>query len=329
MIVSFAISGYNKNNRKFKEEAMKKLLSLVVPVYNENEVLRVSHAALTAAMEALEYDYEIVYVDDGSRDGTMDILREIAGDKRVRVLSFSRNFGHQLAVTAGMDAAMGDAVIIIDADLQDPPEVIKELVKAWEQGADIAYGKRMKREGETLFKRFTAFCYYRLLTAMSAYPIPLDTGDFRLIDRKVADAFLNMREHNRFLRGMSAWMGYNAVPVEYVRQERRAGSTKYTLKKMLKLAMDGMLGFSYTPLTLIGALGVGVCALSILGFIAVLVCALTVGAAAWLWGLCGLALLNGITLACMGIMGAYISRIADEVRNRPLYIVKEKLNIKD
>ena len=231
---------------------MNKLLSLIVPVFNEEEVLPASYARMSAAMQALTgYDYEIIYVNDGSRDGTMKRLRAIAGEhKEVRVISFSRNFGHQLAVTAGMDNARGDALIIIDADLQDPPEVIAELVKAWENGADIAYGKRLKREGETVFKKLTAFCYYRLLNAMSAYPIPLDTGDFRLLDKKVADVFLKMREHNRFLRGMSGWMGFDAVPVEYVRHERQAGKTKYTLKKMLRLAFDGILGFSYKPMSL-------------------------------------------------------------------------------
>ncbi len=308
---------------------MKKMLSLIVPAFNEQDVLFTSYERMSAAMRALPYEYEIIYVDDGSRDATAEKLREIAQkDERVKVLFFSRNFGHQLAVTAGMDASKGDALIIIDIDLQDPPEVIAKMVEAWENGAEIAYGKRVKREGETFLKKFTAHVYYRLLTSMSAYPIPLDTGDFRLLDRKVADVFLEMREHNRFLRGMSAWMGFAAVPVEYVRQERFAGKTKYTLKKMLKLAMDGMLGFSYTPLTLAGYMGVFVTALSLMGFIAVLVCALSVGAAPWLWGLCGLALLNGITLMALGILGAYMNRMYDEVKGRPLYIVKEKMNLK-
>jgi dolichol-phosphate mannosyltransferase len=308
---------------------MGKLLSLIVPAFNEQDVLFASYERMSAAMRALPYDYEIIYVDDGSRDATPEKLKEIAQkDDRVKVLFFSRNFGHQLAVTAGMDAAKGDALIIIDIDLQDPPEVISKMVEAWENGAEIAYGKRVKREGETFLKKFTAHVYYRLLTSMSAYPIPLDTGDFRLLDRKVADVFLEMREHNRFLRGMSAWMGFKAVPVEYVRQERFAGKTKYTLKKMLKLAMDGMLGFSYTPLTLVGFMGAAVTALSFMGFVAVLVCALTVGAAPWLWGLCGLALLNGITLMALGIEGAYMNRMYDELKGRPLYIVKERMNLK-
>ncbi len=309
---------------------MAKLLSLIVPVFNEQEAIDASFERMYAAMRALPYDFELIYVNDGSRDATMTHLRAIAkAHENVHVISFSRNFGHQLAVTAGMDAAKGDALVIIDADLQDPPEVIGELVRAWESGADIAYGKRKKREGETFLKKFTAFCYYRLLNSMSAYPIPLDTGDFRLLDRKVAEMFLKMREHNRFLRGMSGWMGFNAVPVEYVRHERVAGSTKYTLKKMLRLAFDGILGFSYKPLTLSMYAGVAVTALSCAGLIALIVCAATIGVAPWLWGLCGLVLLNGLTLLMMGVQGAYLNRIYDEVRGRPLYVVAEKLNCKE
>ena len=306
---------------------MKKLLSLIVPVYNEEEVLPTSYERMSAAMAALEgYDYEIIYVNDGSRDGTMKQLRKIAGEHAdVHVVSFSRNFGHQLAVTAGMDRAKGDALIIIDADLQDPPEVIARLVEAWEQGADIAYGKRLKREGETIFKKLTAFCYYRLLNAMSAYPIPLDTGDFRLLDRKVADVFLKMREHNRFLRGMSGWMGFTSVPVEYVRHERQAGKTKYTLKKMLRLAFDGILGISYKPMSRALYFGCAVMGVSLVGLIALIVLAATIGCAPWLWAVDALVLLNGITLVAIGIQGAYLNRVYDEVRQRPLYIVAEEL----
>ena len=308
---------------------MNKLLSLIVPVCNEEEVLPVSYARMSAAMQALTgYDYEIIYVNDGSRDGTMKQLRAIAKEhKEVRVISFSRNFGHQLAVTAGMDNARGDALIIIDADLQDPPEVIAELVKAWENGADIAYGKRLKREGETVFKKLTAFCYYRLLNAMSAYPIPLDTGDFRLLDKKVADVFLKMREHNRFLRGMSGWMGFDAVPVEYVRHERQAGKTKYTLKKMLRLAFDGILGFSYKPMSLALYAGAALGVTGMLGLIALIIIAATIGCAPWLWAVDGLVLINALTLAAIGVQGAYLNRIYDEVRGRPLYIAAETINL--
>ena len=308
---------------------MNKLLSLIVPVFNEEEVLPVSYARMSAAMQALTgYDYEIIYVNDGSRDGTMKQLRAIAKEhKEVRVISFSRNFGHQLAVTAGMDNARGDALIRIDADLQDPPEVIAELVKAWENGADIAYGKRLKREGETVFKKLTAFCYYRLLNAMSAYPIPLDTGDFRLLDKKVADVFLKMREHNRFLRGMSGWMGFDAVPVEYVRHERQAGKTKYTLKKMLRLAFDGILGFSYKPMSLALYAGATLGVTGMLGLIALIIIAATIGCAPWLWAVDGLVLINALTLAAIGVQGAYLNRIYDEVRGRPLYIAAETINL--
>lgn len=303
-----------------------KLLSIVIPVYNEQEVLPVSYTRISAAMRDIGYPYELIFVDDGSADRTMEILRELAKkDDTVRVLSFSRNFGHQLAVTAGMDAAKGDALVIIDVDLQDPPELIAQMVARWEEGAQIVYGKRQKRKGESLFKRFTAFLYYRLLSSMSAYPIPLDSGDFRLLDRVVADVFVNMREHNRFLRGMSAWMGFEAVPLEFVRAERQAGTTKYTLKKMLKLAFDGITGFSARPLTLPGWLGLVLMALSGLGLVVLIVLAATVGAAPWLWAVDGIVLLQGATLTALGIQGAYMSRMYDELKGRPLYIVKERI----
>ncbi|MCL2695385.1 MAG: glycosyltransferase family 2 protein [Clostridiales bacterium] len=304
------------------------LLSLIIPVYYEQEVLAEAHARMDAAMQATGHPYEIIYVNDGSRDGTMGILRRIAAENpAVRVLSFSRNFGHQLAVTCGMDAAKGDALIIIDVDLQDPPELIPQLVQRWKAGADIVYGKRLKREGETFFKKLTAKLYYRLLSAMSAYPIPLDTGDFRLLDRKVADCFLNMREHARFLRGMSAWMGFEAVPLEYERQERAAGKTKYTLKKMLKLAADGITGFSTKPLTLASGFGIGIMALADLGLLALIVLAIcAVPFPAWLWAVAGLLCVQGLTLVFMGIQGAYLGRVYDEVKARPLYIVAEKIN---
>ncbi|MEA5048445.1 MAG: glycosyltransferase family 2 protein [Eubacteriales bacterium] len=306
----------------------KRMLSLVIPVYNEQEVLRDSFTRMDAAMKSTGYNYEIIYVNDGSRDQTLLQLRELAAEnKQVKVLSFSRNFGHQLAVTCGMDAAKGDALIIIDVDLQDPPELIPQMVKMWEDGADIVYGKRLKRKGETLFKKLTAAMYYRLLSWMSAYPIPLDTGDFRLIGRNVADLFLQMREHNRFLRGMSAWMGFNAVPIEYERQERFAGKTKYTLKKMLRLASDGITGFSDKPLTLPMQFGIGLCALAGLGLIALIVVAIVSGVAGWLWAVDGILLIQGLTLFFMGLQGMYLGRMYDELKGRPLYIVSEKHNL--
>ncbi len=304
---------------------MEKLLSLVVPAFNEEEAMEQSFERTYRAMSSIGYPFEIIYIDDGSRDRTWEIISRLAREhEEVKALRFSRNFGHQLAVTAGMDEAKGDAVIIMDADLQDPPEVIADMVKAWEQGADIAYGKRLHRKGETAAKKFTAWCYYRLLNFMSAYPIPLDTGDFRLLDKAVADEFKVLREHNRFLRGMSAWLGYNAVPVEYVREERCAGKTKYTLKKMLRLAADGIFGFSSRPLTLIGWAGLAVLCIALLGLIATIVCAAVTGVPGWLWAVCALVLLDGVILCTMGVQGAYTQRIYDEVKGRPLYIIKER-----
>ncbi|MFR1570994.1 MAG: glycosyltransferase family 2 protein [Christensenellales bacterium] len=304
---------------------MEKLLSLVVPAFNEEEAMEQSFERTYRAMSSIGYPFEIIYIDDGSRDRTWEIISRLAREhEEVKALRFSRNFGHQLAVTAGMDEAKGDAVIIMDADLQDPPEVIADMVKAWEQGADIAYGKRLHRKGETAAKKFTAWCYYRLLNFMSAYPIPLDTGDFRLLDKAVADEFKVLREHNRFLRGMSAWLGYNAVPVEYVREERCAGKTKYTLKKMLRLAADGIFGFSSRPLTLIGWAGIAVLCIALLGLIATIACAAVTGVPGWLWAVCALVLLDGVMLCAMGVQGAYTQRIYDEVKGRPLYIIKER-----
>ena len=304
---------------------MEKLLSLVVPAFNEEEAMEQSFERTYRAMSSIGYPFEIIYIDDGSRDRTWEIISRLAREhEEVKALRFSRNFGHQLAVTAGMDEAKGDAVIIMDADLQDPPEVIADMVKAWEQGADIAYGKRMHRKGETAAKKLTAWCYYRLLNFMSAYPIPLDTGDFRLLDKGVADEFKVLREHNRFLRGMSAWLGYNAVPVEYVREERCAGKTKYTLKKMLRLAADGIFGFSSRPLTLIGWAGLAVLCIALLGLIATIACAAVTGVPGWIWAVCALVLLDGVILCAMGVQGAYTQRIYDEVKGRPLYIIKER-----
>lgn len=304
---------------------MEKLLSLVVPAFNEEEAMEQSFERTYRAMSSIGYPFEIIYIDDGSRDRTWEIISRLAREhEEVKALRFSRNFGHQLAVTAGMDEAKGDAVIIMDADLQDPPEVIADMVKAWEQGADIAYGKRMHRKGETAAKKFTAWCYYRLLNFMSAYPIPLDTGDFRLLDKAVADEFKVLREHNRFLRGMSAWLGYNAVPVEYVREERCAGKTKYTLKKMIRLAADGIFGFSSRPLTLIGWVGLAVLCIALLGLIATIACAAVTGVPGWIWAVCALVLLDGVILCAMGVQGAYTQRIYDEVKGRPLYIIKER-----
>ncbi len=310
-----------------------KMLSLIIPVYCEEEVLMESYRRMDAAMQATGCPYEIIYVNDGSRDGTMAQLRQLAKahPDTVRVYAFSRNFGHQLAVTCGMDHAKGDALIIIDVDLQDPPELIPEMVKMWRDGADIVYGKRKKRKGETAFKKLTAKLYYRLLSSMSAYPIPLDTGDFRLLDRKVANVFLKMREQARFLRGMSAWMGFEAVPIEYVRDERAAGKTKYTLKKMIKLACDGIFNFSSKPLELPFGFGILFGVLGVLGLIAMIVLTAIFGAACpqWLWAVAGGLLIAALAFCFTGIQGMYLGRMYDELKDRPLYIVAETLNTEE
>ncbi len=302
--------------------------SLVVPLYFEQEVLRAAHARFLTVMEGLKSDFEIVYVDDGSQDATFAILSEIArDDERVKVLRFSRNFGHQLAVTAGIDAASGDAIIIIDADLQDPPELIPELVEKWAEGYEVVYALRRKREGETPFKKLTAALYYRLLNAFSGVKIPLDTGDFRLIDRKVADQLRSMREHNRFLRGLAAWAGFKSCPVEYDRAPRMAGKTKYTLKKMLKLAGDGITGFSSKPLQVATWIGAGLfvlCGLALLALIVLALCGLN--PSGWLFALVGVFLVQAALFICIGLLGMYISRVYDEVKQRPLYIVSERIN---
>ncbi len=299
-------------------------LSAVVPAYNEQEVLPMFCERITAVLEPLGCDYEIILVDDGSRDDTWKvILEECSKDSHIRGLRFARNFGHQLAVTAGMDAASGDALVVIDADLQDPPEVIVEMVEKWKEGFDVVYGKRKKREGETLFKKLTAFMYYRLLKSMSGTAIPLDTGDFRLLDKRVADVMGKMREHNRFLRGLSAWTGFSQCPVEYVRHERAAGKTKYTLKKMFKLAADGIIGYSSKPLTMAFFIGGGAIGLTLASMVALLVVQLINGFSLLPWLLALLFLLCGTTLAFMGVIGAYVARIYDEAKNRPLYIISE------
>jgi dolichol-phosphate mannosyltransferase len=225
--------------------------SVIVPAYNEQEVISESYRRLKETMDGCGGGYELIFVDDGSRDATPGILRDIAKrDGNVRIISFSRNFGHQSAITAGMDAACGDAVIVIDADLQDPPEVILLMIEKWKQGFEVVYGKRIRREGESAFKKLTAKLFYRTLNAMTDVSIPVDTGDFRLIDRKVCDAMKSLPERNRYVRGLVSWVGYRQASVEYVRHERFAGATKYPLRKMLRFAADALTSFSHKPLQL-------------------------------------------------------------------------------
>ena len=304
------------------------LLSVVVPCFDEEAVIRETHRRLAATLETVpELDFELVYVDDGSRDATLKILRELRhADARVRVLALSRNFGHQIAVTAGLRHAAGQVVVIIDADLQDPPEVIPEMLDRWREGADIAYGVRTGRDGETVFKRWMASTFYRLFNRLTNILIPLDTGDFRLMDRAVVDAFLTMPERDRFVRGMVAWTGFRQEPVPYRRAARAAGETKYPFGKSVRLAMDGIVSFSLAPLRLATWLGFLALGLAVAGIAYAVV--LRLFTVAWVPGwsllLISILFLGGLQLVVLGILGEYVGRIYGEVKRRPLYLVKER-----
>ena len=305
------------------------LLSVVVPCFNEEPVIRETHDQLVSTLQRLDdTSFEILYIDDGSRDGTLPILREIQrGDLRVRVVSFSRNFGHQVAVTAGLEHAAGDAVVLIDADLQDPPEVILTMVERWQAGVDVAYGVRTEREGETPFKLWTAKVFYRTLNWLSDVDIPLDTGDFRLMDRQVVDALLAMPERDRFVRGMVAWVGFRQEAVPYRRAARFAGSTKYPLKKMLRFASDGILSFSLVPLRLAVYMGFVASGLALIGILYALLLRLftEVWVTGWTLLFIAVLFLGGVQLLFLGVIGEYLGRVYGEVKHRPLYLAKEKL----
>ncbi len=306
--------------------------SILVPMYNEEEVIEETYHRLKNVMDKIGESYELVFVNDGSKDKSAQIISELVKtDENIRLIDFSRNFGHQIAVTAGLDYVQGQAIVIIDADLQDPPEVIPQMLEKWREGYDVVYGKRLKRQGETAFKKASAHVYYRILGALTDGNIPRDTGDFRLIDRKVCEAIKRLPEKNRFLRGMVNWVGFNQVAVEYVRDERWAGETKYPLKKMLKFAADGIFSFTYKPLKLATYIGLF---LSVIGFIYLLVVlfqklftdtALT----GWASIMAVSLVFHGITLVILGIIGEYIGRIYEEVKGRPLYIVKETIGFKN
>ena len=305
----------------------KQLISVIVPLYNEEEVIGESYRRLSAVLASLEEDYELLFVNDGSRDRTFELARAIVEkDPRVALIDFSRNFGHQMAVSAGLMQARGDAVVIIDADLQDPPELISKMVEMWHGGAEVVYGKRVSRKGESAFKKLTAFCYYRVLDAVSGWNIPKDTGDFRLMDRKVADALRAMPEHNRFLRGMVSWVGFRQVPLEFERQERFAGETKYPLKKMLKLAADGIFSFSGKPFGVMRVLG-GLLLLAGLLLVLTLLIAQAMwgGVEGWAYVLGTLLALGGLNLLALGVCGVYFERMYDELKGRPLYVVRQVL----
>nr|WP_263406136.1 MULTISPECIES: glycosyltransferase family 2 protein [Paenibacillus] len=301
--------------------------SVIIPMYNEEQVIAHTYERLSKVMDCCGDTYELVFVNDGSRDRTMTIMREIADrDPRVKIIDFSRNFGHQVAITAGMDYARGEAIVVIDADLQDPPEVILEMIAKWKQGYEVVYGKRLKRHGETAFKKVTAKLYYRLLSSMTSVDIPTDTGDFRLIDRKVADVLRGLKEKNRYVRGLVSWVGFQQTSVEYVREERFAGETKYPLKKMLRFALDGITSFSHKPLKIASYIGFALSLSSFLYLFFVLFQKLFTSRTVPGWAsIVGVNLLfNGIMLMLLGVIGEYIGRIYDEAKGRPLYIVRQE-----
>ena len=308
-----------------------KKISVVVPMYYEEKVVKECYERLTKVLQNLiNYDYEIIFIDDGSKDKTLELLEEIAQeDNKVKIISFTRNFGHQCAVTAGLKHVSGDVIVIIDADLQDPPELIPDMICLWEEGNQVVYGKRKTRKGESVFKVLSAKMFYKTLNALSDVEIPKDTGDFRLVDREVVEVINSLPEHNKFLRGLWSWTGFKQKPYEYERKERFAGKTKYPLKKMLKLASDGIISFSTKPLKIVGALGIISIAISICIMIYALISFafklnnLTPG---WTSLMVAITFFAGVQLLSIWIMSEYISRIYDESKNRPQYIIEKKIN---
>lgn len=304
-------------------------LTVIVPCFNEEAVIEETNRRLVEVLSGVEgLGFELIYVDDGSRDGTLEILRRLQkAEKRIRVIALSRNFGHQIAVTAGLEHAEGDAVVIIDADLQDPPEIILEMLDRWRAGVDVAYGVRSERDGETVFKLLTAKAFYRFINRLSDVAIPLDTGDFRLMDREVVNGLLAMPERDRFVRGMVAWVGYRQEPVHYRRAARAAGETKYPFRKMLRFAVDGILSFSLVPLRLAIYAGMGVSGLALLGILYALVLRLftDVWVAGWTLMFITTLFMGGLQMLFLGVMGEYLGRVYGEVKRRPLYLVKERL----
>jgi polyisoprenyl-phosphate glycosyltransferase len=305
--------------------------SIVAPVYNEQELLPEFYQRVKNTMDQLNEPWELVLINDGCRDRSPEIMRELnAQDPRVKVINFSRNFGHQLAITAGIDYAAGKAVVVIDSDLQDPPEVIPNLIAEWKTGSQVVFAVRTEREGETAFKKATASAFYRIIRNITNVDIPVDTGDFRLMDRKVVDALKQMREQKRFMRGLSVWVGFRQSGVGYKRDARKAGETKYPFKKMFRFAMDGITAFSYLPLQMATYAGFIIAALGVLGIIAVIVLRL-IGAqlAGQATTLVAVLFIGGVQLVFLGLIGEYLGRIYDEVKRRPLYIVAEELGFNE
>ncbi|MGL4593017.1 MAG: glycosyltransferase family 2 protein [Aestuariivirga sp.] len=298
-------------------------MSFVIPVYNEEDVLPQLFERMDALLGRLDADSEVILVNDGSADRSLQMIRAKAADPHYHVVDLSRNFGHQIAITAGIDRARGDAIIIMDADLQDPPEVAIDLIRAWREGAEVVAARRRRRAGETWFKRASAKMFYRLMSRLSPVRFPQDVGDFRLIDRKVADALRSMNERNRYFRGMVSWVGFRQAEVLYDRQERAAGTSKYSLRAMVMLASNGILGFSEVPLRMALWFGLGVSMVSFIAVIWVLLGALLGGemASGWASTMIMLSFLSGVQLLTVGVVGLYVGRIYNEVKGRPLYFV--------
>ncbi len=303
------------------------LVSVVVPMFNEEGTAKEFYRRVCQALPAVPF--EIVVVDDGSSDNTADILRELAErDSRVKVVYLSRNFGHQTAITAGLDHAKGDTIVMIDADLQDPPELIPDMLEKWADGADVVYAVRRTREGETRFKLATARLFYRLISKLSDVELQENSGDFRLLDRRALDALLSMRERNRYLRGMTVWVGFTQTAIEYDRDARFAGETKYPLRKMLRFALDAIASFSHTPLQAATLVGFACAALAFIGIPGAILMRVSGQFVPGVTStVIAVLLLGGIQLMAIGVIGEYVGRIYDEVKQRPLYLVRERQNI--
>lgn len=302
------------------------VISIIAPVHNEEQVLPELHRRVREVMDSIGEPWELMLVNDGSRDGSAEIIAQLhAVDARVRGISLSRNYGFQVAVTAGLDHVQGDAVALIDADLQDPPEVLRDMVGRWREGYDVAYGVRTKREGETWFKKTTAAWFYRIIHRITSVNIPVDTGDFRLMDRKVVEAIKRMPERHRFLRGMVAWVGFRQIGVPYERRARYAGETKFTLRKMFRFALDAITSFSYVPLQLASYLGFAIASIALVAIVLVILLRLSGNheLSGQATTLVAVLFLGGIQLISVGIIGEYLGRIYDEVKARPLYLIQE------
>ncbi|MFZ2446964.1 MAG: glycosyltransferase family 2 protein [Syntrophobacteraceae bacterium] len=305
-------------------------LSVVVPLFDEEAVIEEMHSRLAAVLNRMSVEYEILMVNDGSRDGTAELAKGICKrDSRVKLISFSRNFGHQVAISAGIERAVGEAVVVMDADLQDPPELIPEMVGKWREGNQVVYAVRKKRQGESFFKLVTASLFYKVLSRLTPVKIPQNTGDFRLMDRRVVDHLNRMHEKTRFLRGMVSWIGFRQCQVEYTREKRHSGKTKYPLRKMLRFASDGILSFSHAPLKVASAFGFLSSGLSF----AMIVYGIFIkfffpesAIPGWASVFVAILFLGGVQLICLGIIGEYLGRVYEEIKGRPLYIVDEEIN---